>query len=196
MKAQFKDKNSKNSAEPTPTPSEEDEIIRCICGQYEEEEDVERNMICCDRCSAWQHNDCMGLNFGKGQEPDEYFCELCKPENHKELLEKMARGEKPWEEAAETRRRQAEKKPMRRRKGKRGGRRGRPSEAKEGLTPETPPVNATSSLSPSQSAPPAATPGPEEQNGVSKRKFDEHEGFTQAEAVSTSRFLLSTLAAY
>ncbi|KAF7587775.1 hypothetical protein BBP40_006735, partial [Aspergillus hancockii] len=72
-KAQPKEKAPKPSVEPTPAPSEEEEIIRCICGEYEEEEDVERDMICCDQCSAWQHNDCMGLTFAKGEEPDEYF---------------------------------------------------------------------------------------------------------------------------
>ncbi|PWY65246.1 hypothetical protein BO70DRAFT_356830 [Aspergillus heteromorphus CBS 117.55] len=131
VKAQPKEKSAKPSVEPTPAPSEEEEIIRCICGEYEEEEDVERDMICCDRCSAWQHNDCMGLTFVKGEEPDEYFCELCKPENHKVLLEKIAQGEKPWEEVAERRRKEAEeKKASRRRKSKKGGRRGRPSESK------------------------------------------------------------------
>ncbi|PYH93037.1 hypothetical protein BO71DRAFT_8837 [Aspergillus ellipticus CBS 707.79] len=132
IKAQPKEKTTtKPSVEPTPAPSEEEEIIRCICGEYEEEEDVERDMICCDRCSAWQHNDCMGLTFAKGEEPDEYFCEICKPENHKILLDKIAQGEKPWEEVAERRRREAEeKKASRRRKSKKGGRRGRPSESK------------------------------------------------------------------
>lgn len=63
-----KDKAAKASAEPTPGPDEEEEeLIRCICGEYEEEEDVERDMICCDKCSAWQHNDCMGLSFAKGE---------------------------------------------------------------------------------------------------------------------------------
>ncbi|KAJ5226104.1 hypothetical protein N7468_007329 [Penicillium chermesinum] len=127
------DKSSKASAEPTPGPSEgdEEEIIRCICGQYEEEEDVERDMICCDSCSAWQHNDCMGLTFAKGHEPDNYYCEQCRPENHKALLDKIAKGEKPWEEVAERRRREAEEKKSKRKKGgKKGGKKSRPSEAK------------------------------------------------------------------
>ncbi|PLB55329.1 hypothetical protein P170DRAFT_432869 [Aspergillus steynii IBT 23096] len=159
-KGQAKDKPPKPSAEPTPGPSEEgeeEEIIRCICGEYEEEEDVERDMICCDRCSAWQHNDCMGLTFAKGEEPDEYFCEQCKPENHKVLLEKIARGEKPWEEVAERRRKEAEeKKHSRRRKSKKGGRRGRPSEAK---TDTSTPARAATSTTPAP-APSTATPVP------------------------------------
>ncbi|KAI5289121.1 hypothetical protein KEM54_004382 [Ascosphaera aggregata] len=100
---------------------DEEEIIRCICGEYEEEEDIERDMICCDKCSAWQHNDCMGLNFPKGQEPEQYFCEKCRPENHEELLAKVAKGERPWEEAARLRAaRIAELK--KKKKGKKGGR--------------------------------------------------------------------------
>ncbi|KAL5336655.1 transcription factor S-II, central domain-containing protein [Aspergillus crustosus] len=193
-KAHSKDKSSKLSAEPTPAPSEEEEIIRCICGEYEEEEDVERDMICCDQCSAWQHNDCMGLSFAKGEEPDQYFCEQCKPENHKVLLEKIARGEKPWEEAAEKRRREAEElKQSRRKKGKKGGKRGRPSEVKvetstpgrattaprASATPSETPVGSTATPAP----PPAPTPKPktashppEERSASSqKRKFSEQQ---------------------
>ncbi|KAL2822832.1 transcription factor S-II, central domain-containing protein [Aspergillus cavernicola] len=183
-KAHAKDK-SKTSAEPTPTPSEHEEIIRCICGEYEEEEDVERDMICCDDCSAWQHNDCMGLTFAKGEEPDQYFCEQCKPENHKVLLEKIARGEKPWEEAAEKRLKDAEElKQSRRKKGKKGGRRGRPSEAK---TETSTPARTTAprpSVTPSE-APvvPTATPVPQKNSHApderpassQKRKFSEHQ---------------------
>ncbi|KAJ9496124.1 Transcription factor bye1 [Exophiala xenobiotica] len=76
---------------------EGEEIIRCVCGTYEEEEDVPRAMICCDRCEAWQHNSCMGLE--EDYQPETYFCEQCKPEDHKELIAAMARGERPWDEA-------------------------------------------------------------------------------------------------
>ncbi|RJE19645.1 PHD finger domain protein [Aspergillus sclerotialis] len=188
-----KDKAAKASAEPTPGPDEEEEeLIRCICGEYEEEEDVERDMICCDKCSAWQHNDCMGLTFAKGEEPDEYYCELCKPENHKELLDRMARGERPWEEVAERRRQEAEAmKATRRKKGKKG-RRGRPSLPKPEVKVE---VNRTPSAAaaspPSARAPSASTPGHDEKNGHldgsqpssnQKRKFDEHRESAQPEA--------------
>jgi len=191
-KSQSKDKSSKLSAEPTPGPSEEEEeeIIRCICGEYEEEEDVERDMICCDQCSAWQHNDCMGLTFAKGEEPDQYFCEQCKPENHRELLDKMARGEKPWEEVAERRRKEAEEKKSRRKKGKKGGKRGRPSEAK---TEESTPAASVKAQTPS-SAPsvPPNVPHANEENGhagdaepaaTPKRKFEEHQESPQSEKV-------------
>ncbi|PKX95473.1 putative PHD finger domain protein [Aspergillus novofumigatus IBT 16806] len=181
-KAQSKDKLEKPR-----NPPEEEEIIRCICGEYEEEEDIERDMICCDQCSAWQHNDCMGLTFAKGEEPDEYFCELCRPENHKVLLDKIARGEKPWEEAAEKRRQQAEeKKASRRKKGRKGGRKGRPSEPKPDTG--TPARNKAASATPAQTPvplapPPVVTPVPEKNGDIpdarpastQKRKFEVHQ---------------------
>ncbi|OQE46717.1 hypothetical protein PENCOP_c001G06530 [Penicillium coprophilum] len=151
-----KEKSAKLSAEPTPGPSEgeggEEEIIRCICGEYEEEEDVERDMICCDQCSAWQHNDCMGLTFTKGHEPDQYFCEQCRPENHTKLLAKINAGEKPWEELAEKRRQEAEEKKSKRKKGKKGGRKGRPSESR---TDASTPARTAPSITPGPSGSPA-----------------------------------------
>ncbi|KAJ5905878.1 uncharacterized protein N7473_002794 [Penicillium subrubescens] len=159
-----KDKSSKASAEPTPGPSdgEEEEIIRCICGEYEEEEDVERDMICCDQCSAWQHNDCMGLTFAKGQEPDQYYCEQCKPENHKALLDKIAKGEKPWEEVAERRRQEAAEKKSKRKKGKKGGRKS------QGKTEVSTPARAGTSATPG--------PGPSPATGASASAEPEKNG--------------------
>merc|ERR1711915_392105 len=34
-------------------------------------------MICCDKCSVWQHVVCMGLD--RNNIPDEYLCEKCHP---------------------------------------------------------------------------------------------------------------------
>ena len=103
------------------------EIIRCICGITNEEEDEEsRNMICCDSCSAWEHNDCMEI---PAELPDgeQYFCEQCRPDLHEELLAKIARGEKPWEERARLR----EEEKVKGRKGRgRKGKKGRPSVVK------------------------------------------------------------------
>ncbi len=204
-KAHAKDKGSKASAEPTPGPSEgeEDEIIRCICGEYEEEEDIERDMICCDGCSAWQHNDCMGLKFAKGQEPDQYFCEQCRPENHKELLEKMARGEKPWEEVAEKRRREAEELKQSKRKGrKKGGKRGRPSESKADAS--TPARGSASRQSATPSETPVASTAtpvaeknshPPDQRSASsqKRKFSEQQEVSTPESVSIQTSIIWTI---
>ena len=52
-----------------------------------------------------------------------YYCEQCRPQDHKELLTKIKRGERPWEEAKQ---KQEEAK---RKKGKRG-RKSRASEVK------------------------------------------------------------------
>ena len=192
--------SNKPSAEPTPGPSEgdeEEEIIRCICGEYEEEEDVERDMICCDQCSAWQHNDCMGLTFAKGEEPDQYYCEQCRPENHKVLLDKIARGEKPWEEAAEKRRQEAEEKKSRRKKGKKGGKKGRPSEGKtETSTPTRTGTSATPGPGPLPASTKSASAEPEKnghagdsrRSSTTKRKLEVH---TEAEMVSPKSLQVS-----
>ncbi|MCJ1474219.1 hypothetical protein MMC13_002877 [Lambiella insularis] len=102
--------------------TEEPAIIRCICGYVVEDEDDERTMVICDSCSAWQHNICMGISEDPDELPDQYFCELCKPEDHEALLEAMERGEKPWEERneAQRQREEAEKRGRRGKKGKRG----------------------------------------------------------------------------
>ncbi|KAJ9607186.1 Transcription factor bye1 [Cladophialophora chaetospira] len=99
---------------------EPEEIIRCVCGQYEEEEDNPRTMICCDKCSAWQHNSCMGLP--EDYEPDKYFCEQCKPQDHKDLIAAIERGEKPWEAAIKAREIElAEKAKKKGKKGRKSG---------------------------------------------------------------------------
>ena len=35
-------------------------------------------MIQCEQCLVWQHYDCIGIK----EEPDNYYCEECQPENH------------------------------------------------------------------------------------------------------------------
>jgi len=116
-KKKGKGKGSKAKQVEEEVEEEAEEIIRCVCGQYEEEEDVPRAMICCDNCSAWQHNGCMGL--AEDYEPETYFCEQCKPETHKDLLAAIARGEKPWEAVEDNKKGDKGK--------KKGGRKGRKS---------------------------------------------------------------------
>ena len=62
--------------------------------------------------------------------PKEYFCEICKPEDHQELLAKVARGEKPWEERVKERAKLEEERKARRRKGGKKGKKPRPSDVK------------------------------------------------------------------
>lgn len=84
--------------EPDEEEEDEDTIVRCICGQYDPED--EGTMICCDNCSAWQHNICMGLPEDEDLCPEHYFCEQCRPGDHKALLEATRRGERPEQVAA------------------------------------------------------------------------------------------------
>ncbi|TGZ85735.1 hypothetical protein EX30DRAFT_315005 [Ascodesmis nigricans] len=72
-----------------------DDIIRCVCGAKEEDEDDDRMMIQCEGCDAWQHTQCMAIT--KKKIPKQYFCEVCRPDQHVWLLEQMAKGERPWE---------------------------------------------------------------------------------------------------
>ena len=88
-------KKGKKAIEKTEEP--EEEIIRCVCGATEQDEDSGEPWIACDNCGAWQHNVCMGMSVYSEDLPKEYFCEQCRPEDHKELLDGIAKGEKPWE---------------------------------------------------------------------------------------------------
>lgn len=118
----------------------------------EEDEDDERVMIICDKCDAWQHNECMEVSENTDELPDQYFCELCKPEDHRQLLAKVARGEKPWEERAKERERLEEERKARRRKGGKKGKKGRASEVKADETKD----NSTPAATPPKK--PVTTP--------------------------------------
>lgn len=94
-----KGKGRKSAAKAQPEEEEEEEeaeeegdVIRCVCGTQRETGDF----VACDQCKVWQHNHCMGLDPSIDYENETYFCEQCKPENHKELLEAISRGEQPW----------------------------------------------------------------------------------------------------
>ncbi|KAH5988902.1 transcription factor BYE1 [Parastagonospora nodorum] len=119
---------------------EDDAIIRCVCG---DQRDIRgRQMICCDRCEAWQHNKCLGLPEGDFWEGKNYYCEQCHPQDHQELLAAMARGEKPWA----------------RKKGSKGNK-PRPSDVKPDDKPQTPQPSASVPPSPA-AAPPVQEPTP------------------------------------
>ena len=167
-KKKGKGKVAKAKAVEEEVEDNEEELIRCICGVYDEEE--ERDMICCDKCTAWQHNDCMLLPFTSDNAPEQYFCEQCRPEDHKELLAAIARGEKPWEEVA---RKREEAKHAKKKKGGKRGRKsgGRPSEVKaEEVVPQK-----------AETASPAPTSG-------QKRKLEET-ATVQTVSVYTSQSL-------
>jgi len=53
--------------------NQDDSVTRCICDFLHDD----GYMICCDKCSVWQHVVCMGLD--RNNIPDEYLCEKCHP---------------------------------------------------------------------------------------------------------------------
>ncbi|KAK8112376.1 hypothetical protein PG984_012902 [Apiospora sp. TS-2023a] len=108
---------------------EDEEVIRCVCGAISQDnDDPNEPWIACEKCGAWQHNVCMGMSIFDDDLPKEYFCEQCKPEDHQELLEGMARDEQPWV----TRRQKHEDE----NKKKKGGKKGKAKRAKPSPTPE------------------------------------------------------------
>ncbi|KAK3314674.1 hypothetical protein B0H66DRAFT_593362 [Apodospora peruviana] len=94
-------RKGEKKAAPEPEEPEEEVIIRCVCGAREQDSDSgSEPWIGCDACGAWQHNICMGMSQYSEDLPEEYFCELCRPGNHKGLIASMAKGgKKPlWQE--------------------------------------------------------------------------------------------------
>lgn len=43
-------------------------------------------MVQCETCKVWQHGLCMGYTSEDQVHDDDYYCELCKPDMHAELL--------------------------------------------------------------------------------------------------------------
>jgi len=87
-------KNTKKAA--AAQQEDEEELIRCVCGAIESLDSDPQPWIACDQCTVWQHNICVGIPTFDDDIPDNYWCEQCKPEHHKELLDGIARGLKPW----------------------------------------------------------------------------------------------------
>ena len=125
-------------------------------------------MICCDKCEAWQHNDCMGITEDEDHLPDKYLCELCGPKQHKPLLDAMKRGEKPWEETARRREEAASLKS----RGKKGGKKGK-SAKQSGATTDAASQGAAST--PAAATTPIQAPSPPAQSEGTKRKHEDVE---------------------
>ncbi|ROV87871.1 hypothetical protein VSDG_09553 [Cytospora chrysosperma] len=159
-------KSNKKLTEPEP---EEEEFIRCVCGATSQEGYAEDEpWIGCENCGAWQHNVCVGMSiFGEDLEDVTYYCEQCKPEDHKKLVAEIERGEKPW---VERRRKYEEDKAEEDEKKKRKG----IKKGKKRLS-EIPQDEPRSSQ---KSAKSSASPAPEKtlgaKNAISKRK-DRHD---------------------
>ena len=52
--------------------------------------------------------------------PEKYYCEQCRPADHKNLLKKIKKGEKPWEERQKAREQEEEDRRAKKGKSKRG----------------------------------------------------------------------------
>ncbi|KAI1742907.1 hypothetical protein F4680DRAFT_410427 [Xylaria scruposa] len=124
-------KNTKKAAEKEDKHEEDEEIIRCICGATtQDDDDANEPWIACDKCGAWQHNVCVGMSVFTEDLTKDYFCEQCSPQDHKETLEAIKRGEKPWED-----RRQRYEDEKKRKKGGKKGKGKRVSDHKERASP-------------------------------------------------------------
>ncbi len=149
-------------------------------------------MIVCDSCEAWQHNECMEVSLNDDELPDQYFCEKCRPDLHRDLIDKVNRGERPWEELARRRQQEEEEKQARRKKGKKGRKPGRPSEIKPDPKPEPAKANGAPDVTPAAIPPPtaAATEPKSPVEPVQKRKLPDQspeEIVTPSQQVSSDK---------
>ena len=78
----------------------------------------------------------MGMSDNDDELPEKYYCEQCRPKDHKELLAQIARGERPWEERQRQRELEEQSKKGRKGKGKKGRKPGRPSTVQKEVTQE------------------------------------------------------------
>ncbi|CEJ80085.1 hypothetical protein VHEMI00290 [[Torrubiella] hemipterigena] len=130
--------------------SEEPEVIRCVCGANEQDQDSGEAWISCETCFAWQHNVCVGVSSFEDEIPENYWCEQCRPQDHTELLAAMAKGEQPWLDRRKT---HEEEVANRKKKGGKRGRGKRNSDTKDDAR------NAKASPTPDASVKPAVKPG-------------------------------------
>ncbi|KAK9365360.1 transcription factor S-II, central domain-containing protein [Lipomyces kononenkoae] len=79
---------------------EEESSVRCVCGlETTDPDDDKPLMVQCEKCLCWQHPECtMGIT-DETEVPDEYFCELCRPDLH-EVYAKKIESQKQAKQAA------------------------------------------------------------------------------------------------
>ncbi|KAI8644856.1 hypothetical protein BD408DRAFT_412617 [Parasitella parasitica] len=70
--------------------SDSGSITRCVCNETHSL----GLMVQCDKCEVWQHCECMGLE--QPDIPDHYYCEQCKPDNHKGLRQSNGRTKRQY----------------------------------------------------------------------------------------------------
>ncbi|KJA19883.1 hypothetical protein HYPSUDRAFT_143174 [Hypholoma sublateritium FD-334 SS-4] len=69
---------------------EEQGITRCVCGSAEDDPDAGEFMVQCETCKVWQHGLCMGYISEDQVHDDDYYCELCRPQMHEDLLKQVS----------------------------------------------------------------------------------------------------------
>lgn len=163
-------KKSKKQSEPEPE-TEEDELIRCVCGATSQDGYAEDEpWIGCEGCGVWQHNVCVGMSiFGEDLEDVTYYCEQCKPEDHKDLVDAIAKGEKPWEEK---RRQYEEEKAAEEdeKKKKKGAKKGKKRQSE--LSQDDPRSSQKSAMSSASPAPEKKASGAKTAAGKRKERHD------------------------
>lgn len=163
-------KSSKKQSEPEPE-TEEDELIRCVCGATSQDGYAEDEpWIGCEGCGVWQHNVCVGMSiFGEDLEDVTYYCEQCKPEDHKDLVEAIARGERPWDEK---RRQYEEEKAAEEdeKKKKKGAKKGKKRQSE--LSQDDPRSSQKSAMSSASPAPEKKASGAKTAAGKRKERHD------------------------
>jgi hypothetical protein len=50
-------------------------------------DDLGNFFVQCDSCQVWQHGGCMGLT-DESMLPEQYYCEQCRPESHKIIIDR------------------------------------------------------------------------------------------------------------
>ncbi|KAJ0110064.1 spoc domain-containing protein [Diaporthe amygdali] len=172
-------KSSKKQSEPEPE-TEEDELIRCVCGATSQDGYAEDEpWIGCEGCGVWQHNVCVGMSiFGEDLEDVTYYCEQCKPEEHKDLVEAIARGERPWDEK---RRQYEEEKAAEEdeKKKKKGTKKGKKRQSE--LSQDDPRSSQKSAMSSASPAPEKKASGAKTAAGKRKERHDSADTTTTKE---------------
>lgn len=122
--------------------------------------------------------------------PDKYYCEQCRPRDHVELLKKLERGEKPWEE--KQRQRELEEQEKKGRKGRKGkkGRKPRASEVQKEETQENGAMDTTPDTTQVEPQPAEVVQTPSEPES-NKRKFPE-EATPEAKSPSSAVSQIAT----
>lgn len=157
---------------------DEEEVIRCVCGATSQgTDDPDDPWIACDQCHVWQHNVCVGMSvFGEDLESIEYYCEQCKPQNHKALLDGMKKGERVWE----TRRREYMEEKEAEKKQKKAPRKGKKRQS------EAPDDRRSSQKSAKSSASPAPEKKATGAKGAAAKRKDRHDSADTAAKVCHS----------